>query len=162
MVNKVTLIGNLGRDPEIRKLDSGSTVAKLAVATSENYRDASGNWQDRTEWHNVICWNALAEKAERSFKKGSLVYIEGKLTTRKWQDNNGNDRWTTEVLANYTRMINNRSEGGGSGYANNFPSQEPAGMQNKTAAQASNPSPESPTAPVADTSGSEDGGDLPF
>lgn len=162
MVNKVTLIGNLGRDPEIRKLESGSTVAKLAVATSESYRDATGNWQDRTEWHNVICWNALAEKAERSFKKGSLVYIEGKLTTRKWQDNNGNDRWTTEVLANYTRIINNRSEGGGGGYANSFPAQEPAGMQNNTAAQTSNPTPASPAAPVADTSGNDDGGDLPF
>lgn len=159
MVNKVTLIGNLGRDAEVRRLESGAVVAKIAVATTENYKDQSGNWQDRTEWHNVVMWSYLAEKAESSFKKGMLVYVEGKLTTRKWQDNNGQDRWTTEVVANYARVINNRSEGGGGGYANSFPTEAPAGMNNSSSgggaqeSKATTPEPE--PAP-------EEGGDLPF
>jgi single-strand DNA-binding protein len=114
MVNRVTLIGNLGRDPEMRSLENGAKVARFSIATTESYKDNSGNWQDRTEWHSVIAWRSLAEQAERLFKKGSLVYIEGKLTTRKWQDQEGKDRYTTEVVANYMRLLNAR-EGGGSG-----------------------------------------------
>ncbi|MCL4107770.1 UNVERIFIED_CONTAM: hypothetical protein GTU68_027155 [Idotea baltica] len=122
MVNKVILIGNLGKDPEVRHLESGSVVAKFSVATNENYRDKAGEWQTITEWHNVVVWRGLAEKAERSLKKGMQVYIEGKLTTRKWQDKDGNDRYNTDVVANYLRALDKRDGSGDSG--NNFPSEE--------------------------------------
>lgn len=118
MVNKVTLIGHLGRDPEVRHLENGASIAKLNIATNENYKDKDGNWQDRTEWHAVIAWRYLAERAEKTLKKGSLVYIEGKLTTRKWQDADGKDRWTTEVVANTLRALDRREGGGGGG---NYP-----------------------------------------
>ena len=108
MINKVILIGNLGRDPEVRRLESGAAVAKFSVATSENFKDKNDEWQKATEWHDVVCWRYLAERAERDLKKGSLVYVEGKLTHRKWQDKEGNDRYTTEILANTFRLMEKR------------------------------------------------------
>ena len=123
MVNKVILIGNLGKDPEVRHLESGSVVAKFSVATNENYRDKSGEWQTLTEWHNIVVWRGLAEKAERSLKKGMQVYIEGKLTTRKWQDSNGNDRYTTDVVANYFRILE-KKESSSDFPSNNFPGEQ--------------------------------------
>lgn len=125
MVNKVTLIGNLGRDPEIRHLENGSMVGKFPVATNENYRDKNGEWQTITEWHDVVVWRSLAERAERSLKKGSLVYIEGKLTHRKYQDRDGVERYITEVVANTIKPLDRR-EGGSSGYGGSFPSAEDA------------------------------------
>ncbi|MEM1325300.1 MAG: single-stranded DNA-binding protein [Bacteroidota bacterium] len=127
MVNKVTLIGNLGADPEIRHLENGASVAQFSVATAENYKDNMGNWQSKTEWHRVVAWRALADKAQSSLKKGSLVYVEGKISTRKWQDQNGNDRYNTDVVANYFRVLNSR-DGMGGGAGNNFPTaaDEPA------------------------------------
>jgi single-strand DNA-binding protein len=110
MINKVILIGNIGQDPEVRHLESGSTVATFSVATNENYKDKSGEWQTITEWHNIVAWRALAEMVERSYKKGMQVYVEGKLTTRKWQDKDGNDRRTTEVVAYSLRMLGGRDE----------------------------------------------------
>jgi len=160
MVNKVTLIGNLGKDPEVRRLENGAAVARFPLATSENYRDQSGNWVDRTEWHNVTAWRFLAEKAETSFKKGMLVYVEGKLSTRKYTDANNIERWATDVVASYARVINNRSEGGGGARSGSFPTQEPAGMggNNSGAPVANAPAkPSTPAAPAA-----EEGGDLPF
>lgn len=121
MLNRVTLIGNLGKDPEVRHLESGSAVGKFSVATNESYQDKAGEWQTITEWHNIVCWRNLAERAERSLKKGSLVYVEGKLTTRKWQDQEGNDKYTTEVVAKTFRLLEKREDSGG-GYSNNFPS----------------------------------------
>lgn len=122
MINKVTLIGNLGRDPEMRFLEGNVAVAKFSVATNENYRDKNGDWQTNTEWHEVVAWRGLAERAEKQLHKGSLVYVEGKLTHRKYQDKEGNDRYTTEVVANTLRLLDRReskSEGdynqGGSG-----------------------------------------------
>lgn len=116
MINKVILIGNLGSDPEIRNLDGGDKVAKFSIATNENYQDKSGSWQKDTQWHNVVAWTGLAERAEKYLKKGNMVYIEGKLTTRKWQDKDGNDRYTTEVLARVLRSLEKRepSESNGS------------------------------------------------
>ena len=105
MYNKVILIGNLGRDPEVRRLEGGSAVGKFPVATNENYKDQAGNWQTKTEWHDVVVWRQLAERAERDLKKGSLVFVEGKLTHRKWQDKEGNNRYTTEVVANVVRKL---------------------------------------------------------
>ncbi len=123
MINKVTLVGNLGRDPEVRHLENGSAVAKFSVATNENYKDKSGEWKQITEWHEVVTWRALAERAERDLKKGSLVYIEGKLTHRKWQDKDGNDRKTTEVVAGLLRPLDRRDNNNdNSGFGNNFPS----------------------------------------
>lgn len=123
MVNKVTLIGHLGKDPEVRRLDNGAVVAKFSLATNESYKDKNGNWQDQTEWHDVVAWRYLAEKAERDFKKGKLVYIEGKLTTRKWEDKDGNNRYTTEVVARVANLLEKREGGGNSGY---FPSESDA------------------------------------
>lgn len=109
MINRVILIGNLGRDPEVRTLESGTMVAKFSVATNESYKDRNGEWQDLTEWHDVVVWRALAERAQQQLKKGSQVYVEGKLTHRTWQDQNGNNRRTTEVLANTFRLLDRRS-----------------------------------------------------
>jgi single-strand DNA-binding protein len=113
MVNKVTLIGNLGQDPEILQIqgNNGPTqVARLRIATDEGYRDNNGNWVDRTGWHDVVAWRKVAERAQRSLKKGMLVYIEGKLQTRSWKDKDtGKDRYKTEVVANYFRIVNSRN-----------------------------------------------------
>jgi len=108
MYNKIILIGNLGRDPEIRRLESGAVVANFSMATNENYRDKAGNWQTITEWHNIVAWRNLAERAERDLKTGSMVFVEGKLTTRKWQDKDGNDRYTTEVIAAVIRPLDKK------------------------------------------------------
>lgn len=108
MINKVLLIGNLGRDPEVRHLESGVSVARFSVATNESYQDKNKEWQTVTEWHDVVVWRGLAERAERQLHKGSLVYVEGKLTHRKWQDKEGNDRYTTEVVANTFRSLERR------------------------------------------------------
>ena len=94
-VNKVIIVGNLGNDPEIRNLPNGGAVANLSVATSESWKDQQGQPQERTEWHRVTMYRRLAEIAGEYFKKGSQVYLEGKLQTRKWQDQQGNDRYTT-------------------------------------------------------------------
>ena len=113
MVNRVILIGNLGRDPEVRRLENGAVVAKFPVATNESYRDKNGEWQTLTEWHDVVAWRTLAERAESQLKKGSLVCVEGKLTHRTWQDQDGNNRYSTEVVANYFRAISSRRDGPG-------------------------------------------------
>ena len=104
-VNKVILVGNLGRDPEVRRTNAGSPVVNLRIATSESWRDKNtGERQDRTEWHNVVIFNEnLAKVAEQYLKKGSKVYVEGQLQTRKWQDQSGQDRYTTEVVVNRFR-----------------------------------------------------------
>ncbi len=123
MVNRVILIGNLGRDPEIRRLDNGAVVAKFSVATNENYRDKGGEWQTLTEWHDVVVWRQLAERAESTLKKGSMVYLEGKLTHRTWQDKEGNNRRTTEVVSNYFRVLTRKEGTGDSGGSGYFPSE---------------------------------------
>ncbi len=108
MLNRVTFIGNLGRDPELRKLDSGVSVATFSIATNESYKDKEGNWQTNTEWHNIVCWRGLADMVEARYKKGNLAYIEGKLTHRKYQDKDGNDRYITEVVASTCRLLEKR------------------------------------------------------
>lgn len=114
-INKVILIGNLGNDPEVRYLPSGAPVATLSVATSESWKDKqTGERQERTEWHRVACFNRLGEIAGEYLRKGSKVYIEGSLRTRKWQDQQGQDRYTTEIIANELQMLDSR---GGSGQA---------------------------------------------
>jgi single-strand DNA-binding protein len=115
-VNKVILVGNLGADPETRAMPSGSTVANLRIATSESWRDkTSGEQQERTEWHRVALFGRLAEIASEYLRKGSQVYIEGSLRTRKWQDKQGNERFSTEIVGNELQMLGGR--GGGAGGA---------------------------------------------
>jgi single-strand DNA-binding protein len=113
-LNKVTLIGNLGKDPEIKYTPSGTAVAKIALATNERYKDKGGEWQDRTEWHNVVLWQRLAEIAGEYLKKGSKVYIEGRLQTRSWDDKTTNQKkYMTEVVAGDLILLGGRGEGGG-------------------------------------------------
>ena len=166
MVNKVTLIGRLGSDPEVRRLENGVAVAKLNVATNDNYKDkTTGEWVEQTEWHSVVAWRYLAERAEQYLKKGRLVYIEGKLTTRKWQDQEGKDRYNTEVVASTLRMLDKREDGGG-GYRSNFPTAENAPPPPRT--ESSNPTPDTTVANTTSATGAanettevaED--DLPF
>ena len=115
-VNKVILIGNLGKDPEIRRTQDGRPVANLRIATTEGYKDQQSNeWQERTEWHRVALFGRLAEVAGEYLRKGSQVYIEGRLRTRKWQDKQGNDRYSTEIIGNDMQMLGGR--GGGAGAA---------------------------------------------
>ena len=111
-VNKAIIIGNLGRDPEIKYTQSNVPLATFRVATTENWKDQSGEWQERTEWHRIVIFGKLGEIASQYLKKGSQVYIEGKLQTRKWQDKNGNDRYTTEIIANEMQMLGSRGGGG--------------------------------------------------
>ena len=112
MINKVTLIGNLGRDPEVKHFDSGTAVAKFSVATNENYKDKAGNWQSQTEWHEVVAWRSLADKAEKDLKKGSLVYVEGRLRTRKYTDSSGIERTITEVEALQLKSLDKKERSG--------------------------------------------------
>lgn len=109
-VNKVILIGNLGKDPEVRQLSSGGTVTNITVATSEGWKDKqTGELQERTEWHHVVFFNRLAEIAGQYLKKGSKVYVDGGLRTQKWQDKNGVDRYTTEIVANEMQMLDSKT-----------------------------------------------------
>ena len=115
-INKVILIGNLGADPETRSMPSGMTVANIRIATSENWKDKqSGEQKERTEWHHVALFGRLGEIAGEYLRKGAQVYIEGSLRTRKWQDKEGRDRYTTEIIANDMQMIGGRGGGGGGG-----------------------------------------------
>ncbi len=104
MLNKVTLIGNLGKDPEIKTLESGTLKAIFSLATNESFKDRNGNWQKTTEWHDIVMWRALAERA-KVLKKGMLVYVEGKLSHRKWQDKDGKDHYSTEIVADLLRIL---------------------------------------------------------
>lgn len=114
MVNKVILIGNLGQDPEVRKTNNGNSVASLRVATAERFKGADGNWQERTEWHSVVAWGRTAENVGQYCKKGRQLYIEGRLQTRKWQDKEGKDRYSTEVVADTINFLGG-GQGGGQG-----------------------------------------------
>jgi single-strand DNA-binding protein len=115
-VNKVIIVGNLGGDPETRYMPSGAAVTNLTVATNESWKDKqTGEQKERTEWHKVAMFNRLAEIAAEYLRKGSQVYIEGKLRTRKWQDQNGQDRWTTEIIADEMQMLGGRGAGGAGG-----------------------------------------------
>jgi single-strand DNA-binding protein len=117
-INKVILVGNLGADPETRALPSGTTVANIRVATSESWKDKqTGDMKEQTEWHHVAMFGRLGEIAGEYLRKGSQVYIEGRLRTRKWQDKQGNDRYTTEIVANEMQMLGGRGGGGAGGEA---------------------------------------------
>ncbi|HID45567.1 MAG TPA: single-stranded DNA-binding protein [Chromatiaceae bacterium] len=149
-INKVILIGNLGKDPETRYMPSGGAVTNITVATSETWKDKqSGEQQERTEWHRVVFFNRLAEIAGEYLKKGSKVYIEGSLRTRKWQGQDGQDRYTTEIVANEMQMLDSRGAGGSTEYS------RPASAPAQSAPQAGNTA--APAGPAGDF---ED--DIPF
>ena len=138
-INKVILIGNLGKDPEVRYSANGSAIANLTVATTDSWRDKnSGENQERTEWHRVVMFSRLGEIAGEYLKKGSKVYIEGRLQTRKWQDNNGNDRYTTEIVANDMQMLDSRGGGDFQGYQQSPQNQSQRQGQNQNQNQGQN------------------------
>ncbi len=109
-VNKVILVGNLGKDPEIRHLDSGVAVANFSLATTESYTNKQGERVNQTEWHNVVLWRGLADIAEKYLKKGNSVYIEGKIVTRKWEDKDSNTRYSTDIVADKMTMLGSKQE----------------------------------------------------
>ena len=116
-LNKVMLIGRLGKDPEIRYTPDGAPVANFSLATSDFWTDKGGTRQERTEWHNIVAWNKLAELAKRYLTKGRQVYVEGRLRTREWDDRDGNKRRTTEIVINQMVLLGSRGEGGSETYA---------------------------------------------
>lgn len=149
-LNKVMLIGRLGKDPEVRYMPNGKAVANFSMATSETWRDKqTGDRQEKTEWHNVVMFDKLAEIAGEYLRKGGQCFIEGKLTTRKWQDKEGRDRWTTEIIGSSMQMLGSRPDSTGRD-ANNHEGQ---GRASRPAQQQSRPEP-------TDTGSFED--DIPF
>ena len=150
-VNKVILIGNAGKDPEVRYMPNGNAVANLTLATSESWKDkTTGDPQERTEWHRIVFFRRLGEVVGEYVKKGSKIYVEGKLQTRKWQDQNGQDRYTTEIVADQMQMLDSRGGGGSANFA-------PAGNQQQQQQQ-------QPSSAPAQSSGPSDGfdDDIPF
>ena len=149
-VNTVILVSNLGQDPEVRYMPNGNAVANITVATSETWKDKNtGDNQEKTEWHRVVMFRRLGEIAGEYLKKGSKVYIEGKLQTRKWQDKNGQDRYTTEIVADQMQMLDSRGGGGG------------APMEDSSFDQSSQSSSAPAAAPAMGAAGFEDD-DIPF
>jgi single-strand DNA-binding protein len=133
-VNKVILVGNLGKDPEVRYMANGNAVANITLATTESWKDKqSGEQQEKTEWHRIVMFRRLGEIAGEYLKKGSQVYIEGKLQTRKWQDNAGNDRYTTEIVASDMQMLGGRGGGGSAGFSSDSAPAQAASSQSAPA-----------------------------
>lgn len=163
-VNKVILVGNLGGDPEVRYMPSGNAVTNVTLATSESWKDKqTGQMQDRTEWHRVVFFNRLAEVAGEYLRKGSKVYVEGSLRTRKWQDQSGQDRYTTEIVASDMQMLDSRGGEGGSGFSGgNYPQQgQPQQASRPAPTQApSQPQSSGPAAPPPGFDDFDD--DIPF
>ncbi|CCZ09345.1 MULTISPECIES: single-stranded DNA-binding protein [Culturomica] len=131
MVNKVILIGNVGADPEVRYLDGGVAVANLRLATTESYKNKNGEKVDQTEWHNIVLWRGLAEIVEKYVKKGMRLYIEGRIRTRSWDDQNGVKRYTTEIYADNMQMLSfNRGDNADVAPRSNFSAAPSAPVQN--------------------------------
>jgi single-strand DNA-binding protein len=171
-INKVILVGNLGADPETRYTPSGSAVTNIRLATSESWKDRqTGEQNERTEWHRIVFFNRLAEVAGEYLRKGSQVYVEGKIQTRKWQDQSGQDRYTTEVVANEMQMLGSRGEGGTANFSAAKQQSGSAPAQQAPSSQAppsqAPPSPSPSQAPAASQSapaavGDDFDDDIPF
>jgi len=136
-INKVILIGNLGKDPEVKYTPSGTPVAKFSLATNEKYKDKGGEWQERTEWHNIVAWQRLAEIVGEYVKKGSKIYIEGRITTSSWEDKqSGEKKYRTEIVANDLVLLSGRGEGdggeGGGSYQRGASSGNAGGMDQRS------------------------------
>jgi single-strand DNA-binding protein len=151
-VNKAILIGRLGKDPETRYMTNGEAVTNVSLATSENYKDKSGEKQERTEWHNLVFYRRLAEIAGEYLKKGSMIYVEGRIQTRKWQDKEGKDRYTTEIIVNEMTMLGSKSAGGGSFEV----------VENQSSAPARSAPAAKPAAPAAKGNFDNFDDDIPF
>ena len=123
-VNKVILVGRLGKDPELKYTPSGAPVAKFSLATDESFKDKTGEKQEHTEWHNIVAWNKLAEICGEYLTKGKLVYIEGTIRSRQWQDQSGNKRTSYEIIANQMQMLGSKSESGGGGMSRPAPERQ--------------------------------------
>jgi single-strand DNA-binding protein len=149
-VNKAILIGNLGRDPELRRTPSGTSVASFSLATTERWTGREGDRQDRTEWHNVVAWGKLAELANDYLKKGRTVYVEGRISTRSWDDRDGNKKYRTEIVASTIQFLGSSGSGSGSGSSR----QGSRSMGEPSDNTSSVPSSAEPDMPVED--------DLPF
>jgi single-strand DNA-binding protein len=166
-LNKVLLIGNVGKDPEIRHLQGGASVATITLATSERYRDRNGETRELTEWHTIIAWRQLADLAENYIRKGSQIYVEGKIRSRSWDDQNGQKRYVTEIQADTIQLLGRRSDNPA---ANQQPPQQPnyGGGYNAPAPQQQPPQqqfqPHQPTTPIVNPADLTDDGpdDLPF
>ena len=150
--NKVHLIGNLGMDPEVKKLENGNSLAKFSLATSDSYKNKDGEKVEETQWHNLVAWGPKAEFAEKYLKKGSQVYVEGKLQTRSWEDKDGNTRYTTEIVGNNLTMLGKRNEG-----ESDAPAPTPQREQ-KSAPESSNQT----SSKESTSNSSEEDDDLPF
>jgi len=109
-LNKVMLIGNAGKDPEVRHLENGSMVARFSLATTERYKDKNGDFQEQTEWHNIVCWRGLAERVEKYVKKGSQLFIEGRIRSNSWEDKTGVQRFTVEIVAENLQILGKRQD----------------------------------------------------
>ena len=159
-VNKAILIGNLGKDPEVRYMPSGDAITHINIATTETFKDREGVKQERTEWHRVVFFGALAKIAGEYLKKGRSVFIEGRIQTRKWQDKDGQDRYTTEIVANEMKMLGGRGDSGGDASFESRAPEEgaPASRAPQSPARTSSPSP-SPSKPDMDNSFDDD---IPF
>ncbi len=140
-VNKVILVGNLGKDPELRYTPSGAAVANFTLATSERYKDKSGQMQEKTEWHNIVAWRQLAEICGKFLHKGKQVYIEGRIQTRSYDDRDGNKRYMTEIIADQMQMLGRAGdEGGGSG--SGYPREQRSGRDTQPAGRETSRAPE--------------------
>ncbi len=149
-INKVILIGNLGNDPETRYTQSGAAVTNISLATSESWKDKqTGQPQERTEWHRVVFFNRLAEIAGEYLRKGSKVYVEGSLRTRKWQDQSGQDRYTTEIVGNEMQMLDSRGSGMGAPYPDQQAYDAPAPAAAQAPAPAAQPAGGQPAPPAS-------------
>ena len=127
------LIGNLGKDPEVRYVSDNVAVASFSLATTESYKDSSGNRVNKTEWHNITVWRGLAEVAKNYLKKGSKIYLEGKITTRQWEDQQGQKRYTTDIIGNDFRMLDKRDDQSGGGGQGNYSQDQGATPSGKVA-----------------------------
>ncbi|MEJ6735606.1 MAG: single-stranded DNA-binding protein [Flavobacteriales bacterium] len=150
-INKVILVGNLGKDPEVRYLEGGTAVANFPIATSETFKDrTSGDKKTNTEWHNIVAWRGLAEIAEKYLKKGSQIYLEGKLRTRQWQDKDGNNRYTSEIVADNLQMLGRKDD------SSNPVTMAPTNVTTNASVK------ETPTAPSEIDKSTNEVEDLPF
>lgn len=154
-VNKVILVGNLGRDPEVRYMPNGDAACNFSIATTDTWKDKNGQRQERTEWHNIVMYRRLAEIAGEYLKKGRPVYIEGRLQTRKWQTKEGQDRYTTEIIADQMQMLGGRDSGGSSTSYDSMNQDQPSAPRERAAPAAAKPA-------AADSAFDEFDDDIPF
>ncbi len=149
-LNKVMLIGNVGKDPEVRHLESGAVTASFTIATTEKYKDRNGEQKEQTEWHNIVCWRNLAEIAEKYVKKGSQLFIEGKIRSRSYTDRDGNTRYITEVVADTFQLLGRKTDG-----------QSPSGYSSTPSSTKNTPASQPPVGTEPEIS-LDEGDDLPF